>query len=209
LKNPAFTRDLLIAGVNEFAVSLYSVRDITHDRITQRTGSCRETKAGIRNLIALRKKFDISIRINTVLSSFNYRDLEKTITSLYKASIRDFIIAEEIIPKGKASHLSLPEIKDYLTRIRTLGLRQARIVFRGFAPCLLYPESANRRQNDLKGFHPASIRENHEVDTLIQAKTKKSAYMSKFNRLFSKRPFCVDCRFAHSCKGLQKRYFTD
>ncbi|MFA5118080.1 MAG: radical SAM protein [Candidatus Omnitrophota bacterium] len=209
LRNPGFTRELVLAGANEFAVSLYSIRDMTHDRITQKPGSCRETKEGLRNLIALSKRFNISIRINTVLSALNCQDLKMTILSLYKAGIRDFIIAEEIITKNGNKHLDLPEIKDFFSRIRKLNAPRSHVVFRGFAPCLTLPKKktgGNRLFNDAV---PVFIREPHTIDTLTKTSTKKSLYLRKFKGLFSKKPFCADCRFARSCGGLQKKYFTD
>ncbi len=72
LRDPAFARALVDAGVDEFFVSLHGPDAATHDHITQRPGSFDETWQGLLNLRALQ----VTILTNTVLTTLNIDHLE-------------------------------------------------------------------------------------------------------------------------------------
>jgi MoaA/NifB/PqqE/SkfB family radical SAM enzyme len=207
LKDRRFAEKLVRAGVNGFAVSLYSFENKIHDRLTRVDGSAEETKEGIRTLLWLAKKYPISVRVNTVLAKNNYRTVLKTIKTLFKMGVRDFIVAEEIVISRKLPHLSLTDLKNFLKKITEMHLGGANICLRGFAPCLV----AKKMNFDGRGFvlsekDPSIILEKQEIDTLVKNNKDKEAYFSAFRGSFTKIKACLRCSAVNNCPGLQKVY---
>lgn len=66
-----FCRDLIEAGVDTFAISVHGSTAETHDHLTSRKGSFKQTMRGIENL----KRFGQCVVTNTVITTANYRDL--------------------------------------------------------------------------------------------------------------------------------------
>ncbi|MBN1899357.1 MAG: radical SAM protein [Spirochaetes bacterium] len=208
LKNKRLARDLIQYGVRDFAVSVYSFNNRIHDRITGRSGSGSDTKKGLLNLIQLSRQYPVSIRVNIVLNYWNHQDIHRTLEALYACGVRNFIVAEQVIMDKDSKHLSLNEIKKDLEQIRNIPLRDTRLVLRGFPICLLkgkkvlVPEGFVLKESD-----PLVILEKHEVDTLIKEKSRKSRYLRKFSRLFTRIKPCESCEYAQICMGIQKAYF--
>ncbi|MDD4907549.1 MAG: radical SAM protein [Candidatus Omnitrophica bacterium] len=207
LKDVKFAQRLIRAGVKDFAVSLYSWQDKIHDAITRKSGSARDTKKGLLNLLRLSRRYPIGIRVNTVLNYWNYRDLPGTIKKLFSYGVRNFIIAEQVVINRKAEHLLAPEIKDALRRISDLTLKNTRLVFRGFPLCFapicvgVSPEGFI-----LKKQSPRIILEKQEIDTLVKKNSSKNKYLEDFRKLFTRVKKCRDCALEKSCLGMQKAY---
>lgn len=64
----SFTKKIVKAGANQFAVSVHGHTDDLHDCLTQRKGSFKELIQGIKNL----KKVNQNVVTNTVISKLNY-----------------------------------------------------------------------------------------------------------------------------------------
>lgn len=207
LKSKKFTKALIEAGVNDFAISIYSLTAAVHDHITRKPGSCKETKRAVRNLLELCGEYDISLRVNLVLNVWNAEDILKTIKGLASWGVRQFIVAEQIIIHRETKHLSLKAIKDFLMKVKGLEFRDTYLYLRGFAPCLI-------GKNDrvvgssiiLKDSVPRIVLEPYEVGTLVKERTKKERYMRKFKNAFGKIAVCKDCLLVSTCPGIQKAY---
>ncbi|MBU1076789.1 MAG: radical SAM protein [Spirochaetes bacterium] len=207
LKNIKLAEKYILAGVKDFAVSIYSVDDTIHDLITRNKGSGQDSKRGLANLLRLSVRYPINIRVNIVLNYWNHKDINNTLKALYAAGVRNFILAEQVIMRKKDKHLSLEQITRSLAGIRTLKLNNTRLVLRGFPLCL--PETPDRSVPEgliLKEKDPLILLEKHEVDTLIKERSRKQKYLKKFEHLFVKVKKCRNCDWKNNCKGFQKLY---
>ncbi|MFH1691144.1 MAG: radical SAM protein [Candidatus Omnitrophota bacterium] len=209
-KNRSFLEKVMQAGVNEFAVSIYSLKPIIHEKITGIKGSCQETIQGINNLLSVVKIAPIILRINLVLNYYNHKEIVDTLTRLHALGIKNFIVAEQISINYNDHFLSLNKIKNAMRRLRNCSLGDASIVLRGFAPCLFRDciKEVSSERIALKLNSPSIFWEKQNVDTFSkEERGKKSKYLSKFNNLFTKLSSCHMCAYDDSCSGLQKRYF--
>lgn len=207
LQDLRFAEKLVLAGAKNFAISLYSVDEKTHDRITQISGSCKETKKGIVNILKLSNQYDIILRVNLVLNYWNYKDLSKTMDTLVSWGVKNFIVAEQIIIGRKSGYLSLQEVAKFIGGIRRMELKGARLCLRGFSPCLLEDNiSFCQDVIVMKAKNPYISWEMHEVDTLVKDKSKKNRYLMKFQKLFIRIDKCKSCFFKNRCLGIQKAY---
>lgn len=208
--NLTFAKKVILAGVKDFAISIYSLQPCIHDKITRVKGSCQETIAGIKNLIALKSKNVFSLRINLVLNCLNYDDIFHTLLQLNNAGITNFILAEQIILNNKQNHLSLNVIKKFLAEIVNLRIKNGYIVLRGFAPCLFENKySSFFLKNKLLKTDSSYLRfEAQNMNTFEKKRIKKDAYMKKIKNLYLKKDSCLNCSYHLFCPGLQKAYFS-
>lgn len=197
MENPFFAQKILDAGINDVAVSIYSLDPAVHDRITGRKGSCVETKKGLSNLYKLSKKRDFDLRVNTVLAKENHHDMVTTIEKLCSAGIKNFIIAEQIISDGRIPHLMPAQIKSFLLDLKRSNLITASIRLRGFPRCF-YPKQMGDNFSQ----------EMNDVDTFKGQQSKKRAYFKKIGRLFTRIQKCGGCLYLKNCEGVQKTYLS-
>jgi MoaA/NifB/PqqE/SkfB family radical SAM enzyme len=208
LKDAKFAESLVRAGADDFAVSIYSVDNKIHDLITRRPGSARDTKKGLANLIRLSKKYPISVRVNTVLSRWNYRGLPATLETLSSYGVRNFIVAEQIVTPKRSAHLSISQTNGSLKKIMGLSLENTRLVLRGFPFCLIgRGGTACKEGIIIKPSNPLIILEKQNLDTLVKGRGKKSQYLSDLGKLFTKADRCRSCAVDSRCHGIQKAYF--
>ncbi len=109
---------LKVYNVNMVNVSLYSIDNETHDRITMLKGSCQKTKNAIETLVA----HDIPVQISCPIISPNknsFQDVIKYAGRLKtKASIDYNIVAEKNHSKNNLNcRLSLDEIPEVIRKI--------------------------------------------------------------------------------------------
>lgn len=194
LKDKNFLKKLISSGVNQFAISIYSLTEQIHDKITRKKGSCQETKNGILNLLNTSSR-KIKVRINITLNYWNASTIIETIKQLYRQGIRNFTVAEEIILNSKAKILNLKEIRKILEQISNLKLKKLQIFFKGFPPCLV---------RDL--LNPSIIYEPYQLESSIKKGSGKEKYLKKFQNNFIKLKKCSTCFLNNSCLGIQKYY---
>jgi len=207
LADPVFAENIIRLGVNDFAISIYSLDNKIHDRITKIRGSCAETKMGIQNILSLSRRYDIALRINLVLSNWNYKDVFQTLKGLHAQGIRNFIIAEQVIISKNRTHLSSKSVEGFLKNIKRINLDDTELCLRGFPFCFLErPFFYKKNRIVLKKYNPFISLERHELDTLVKGMNEKKAYLDKFKKLFIKTNNCNTCFFQNQCLGFQKAY---
>lgn len=212
LKTKPFLEKMIDAGVNDFAVSIYSLNPSLHEKITGKKGSCRETFCGICNLLEYSKRYPINVRINLVLNFYNYDDILNCLNQLHALGIRNFILAEQIAVNQKSRLLPLRKIRQSLNNLLDCSFENTSIILRGFAPCLF-------EKNKVLGIYDAGIvlrtksariiLEKQNVDTFMKEDSRKKEYLVKFSNLFGKSGECLSCSYRFHCLGLQKMYFLN
>jgi MoaA/NifB/PqqE/SkfB family radical SAM enzyme len=139
LADPAYCRELVEAGVDEFFISIPGIGPTNHDAITQVPGSYEKTLRGMENLDAYT---DVVTLTNTVVTKRSYRDLPGVVEQLghlrrlAQMEFWNFWPMAETDDKDLlVSHLDvLPYLKDAIGRARQLGRS---IEVKNFPECLL------------------------------------------------------------------------
>lgn len=206
LSDMGFARKIVALGVNDFAISLYSLKDEIHDSITMVDGSCKETKQGLLNMLRIGFKHPVSLRVNFVLNYLNYKDIFKSIIELYGRGLRHFIIADQLGRGKNEPGLSAVKIKNFLKSLQEIRLKGASFSLKSFPPCFFKEYNLMVGEMIVKGRNPVIVLEGQDVDTLVKRENKKRDYLSAFNKLFTKMEKCCRCTFDSQCLGIQKIY---
>lgn len=194
LKDKKFLEKLISSGVNNFAVSIYSLSDDVHNQITGKRGSCQETKKGILNLLSIPRQ-KIKTRINITLNYWNAQTIIETIKKLYLWGIKDFAVAEEIILSKKNKILTLEQIEKILKEIGNLKLKGIQIFLKGYPPCFV------------KKYICSFIKsEPYRLESCPKEGAQIKKYFQKFQDNFINPKQCFDCLINDRCLGVQKRY---
>jgi radical SAM protein with 4Fe4S-binding SPASM domain len=142
LKDEAYFKSLVEAGLDHVQITLESHDPKVHDRITGVKGSWNETVQGLKNAIAS-PIYTIS---NTTLNQYNVKDIIKTIDFIYSLGLRQFA-CNSLIYSGKAPEvakdfaLDEASLEPILTQIRDHA-RELGIEFIWYTPteyCVLNP----------------------------------------------------------------------
>lgn len=139
LADPAYCRELVTAGVNEFFVSVCAGDARTHDEITKVPGSFERTVRGLENLDAIP---NVKILTNTVVTRQSYQHLTPMVRRL--AHLRQLVQMDfwNYWPMREAddknlivSHLELlPYLRSALTEAQSLGRS---VELKNYPECLL------------------------------------------------------------------------
>ena len=149
LADPAYCRELVEAGVDEYFVSVTAADAPSHDAITGVPGSFEKTLRGLENLDAFR---DVAILTNTVVTRRSYRQLPEVVerlSHLRRLAQMDFWnywpMKETDDKDLIVPHLEvLPYLREAIARARTYG----RLVeVKNFPECLL-GDDADALNND-------------------------------------------------------------
>jgi len=131
---------LVQAGLTAVTVSIHSHRPELHNQLTRRR-SFLQTLAGVRNMLALRKEFGLTVRTSTVVCRPNLKDLSETIVFLDGLGV-EVVNVNFVEPAGRAAaHFDdlVPRMSDVagiLDGVRgRLSCRE--LVVTGMPACLL------------------------------------------------------------------------
>ena len=142
LKDEAYFKSLVEAGLDHIQITLESHEPKIHDRITCAEGSWDEAVQGLKNAIAS-QIYTIS---NTTLNQYNVKDIIKTIDFIYSLGLRQFA-CNSLIYSGKAPEvakdfaLDESSLEPILTKIRDRA-RELGMEFIWYTPteyCVLNP----------------------------------------------------------------------
>lgn len=192
-----YCRELIAAGINEFAPSLHGHNSKSHDLLTGRKESFDQTIKGLSNLHLL----DQYVITNTVITSFNYRHLQ---------SIADLLISHNVaqiqfayihnVGNGKVNMDTLtPKIADILpyvfSAIRTVITNNVKCMIESIPICLMKEFSKYCSEY----FMPKiEVRDTHYVDVDFE-------YTRKY-KLKIKTLKCESCILYNTCEGAWIEY---
>lgn len=136
---PAYCRELVEAGVDEYFVSVTAADADTHDAITQVPGSFEKTLRGLENLEACE---GVTTLTNTVITRLSYRVLPAVVERLShlrrleRMEFWNYLPMRESDDKDLiASHVDVaPLLREALAAARRLGRS---VVVKNFPQCLL------------------------------------------------------------------------
>lgn len=176
-----FVKQVLDTGINQIGISLSGATARTHDKITKVPGSFKQTVAGIRNIISL-KKPGTSLLVNLPLSRLNYSELGKMIDLLKSLGVKEINILF-IAPLSKRSRnkkiiMEMKELGEYVFKtIRSYFNGPVKFLLVEFLPCSLPKEARDY-------FFPC-LEKNPEKVRI---------------------PLCEKCSYAAKCDGVLKSY---
>ncbi|MCD4694447.1 radical SAM protein [bacterium] len=194
--NKYFGEKMIEAGVNSFVISLHSPKQEVNDKIMGVSGAFKEQVRGIKNLNALGR----AVKINVVITRFNYKDLVEHINFLLNNFEIDeirltFALLEGYAgekPKKTVAPMSL--IIPYLKKAIDLTKgKSVKIFVYNIPVCLLlgYEDYVN----DLGSSNTCLIGSNFE--TYLDESKKKDKIKSNL---------CSGCIYNSKCQGVWKKY---
>lgn len=190
----AYCRKLIKAGVNNFVISFHSCQEDIQDKIMGVPGTYKQAVQGMKNLNKLGQK----LKINIVLTKFNYDHLEETVKFLFGfdiAEIRFTMCMLEgnaaINPKAIVAKMNLvaPEI---VKSIKIINNRFGSYIY-NMVPCLL--PGCEKYINDMGQMDTILIGPDFEASLDEERKGKKI-----------KIPGCKKCIYDKICYGVWKKY---
>jgi MoaA/NifB/PqqE/SkfB family radical SAM enzyme len=207
LRDEDYCRQLIDAGVDVFSISLHGKDAKTHDALTRRQGSFKQSILGLKNLLRLRGqndsrglRADFKVRINCVLTKSNLKDLKDSLlffSGLSRHSMIDRINFATIIPRGRGrdNYGSLmPSYKDILE-----AFNEVAVLFREIQHTQKLPKTT------LSGIPFCSYNLYRKVLGLEKLPMMISG-KDEFFEMKSKPSFCSRCIFDSSCCGIWDDY---
>ena len=192
---PDFCRRIVMAGANEFGVSLHSHKHEIHDDLVSCKGAFKETVKGIRNL----KKIKQVVITNSVITKQNYMFCSELAEFLCDLNVNLFQLAFPH-PHGNAlEHFDsvvprLTEVNGHVCNALSVGMKMGvKSRVEGIPYCLI------------KGY------EKHDGNFFIPPKnvlSVKNINDAKRNDKvnFVKAKKCRNCRYYMICDGIYKEY---
>lgn len=196
--DPAYCRELIRAGANEFAPSLHGSTAGLHDFLTDAPGSFEKTWGGIVNLLGLGQY----VLTNTVVTSRNYADLPALAALLAGAGVRHIQFAFVHIVGQAAANASwlVPRKSDavpwVLKAVDAGRAGGARCFTEGVPLCLLkgYEDCCAERVMPVMTIY-------HADGTTCEDFTRERVEVQK-----RKGPACGSCAFDAACEGPWHEY---
>lgn len=214
LSDCSFLESLVKSGVGDIAVSIYSTRENIHDALTGVTGSCKETLAGIRNIIRIKDELSsisLAMRVNILINTKNFPSLKATFSKLHTMGVRDFLLLNLIgVEDGRLIVGYDDIIKLYSELSLESNFNDCNFTFRGFPPCVFadFIESFRGNRFDMVSRNNAHIQ--CELQIFDTHGSPHQGKMKQYNRnckkLYRHYSFCKGCLFEKTCIGVPEIY---
>jgi len=103
LKYKDYCIELLESGLNEVNVSLHGSHPRLHDALTRSPGSFEQAYVGLRNVIALKRDYPLTINTNFTVTKLNYKDIHDYLALLLSLEKIDGIVLNTLMITGNAA----------------------------------------------------------------------------------------------------------
>lgn len=195
-----FCKQMLLAGMTEFAPALHGHTAKVHDFLTTKDGSFRQTVLGIHNIHKLTKG-KMRILANTVITKFNFKYLPQIAQLLLGLGVRQYQFAfVHALGNAKKFHSDIiPEktqVMPFLKKGLLIGIqKKARVMAEAIPLCLM---------KDLKEYAseffipPTEVRERGFVIEKFED-IRINEGKIKFSQ-------CSACKYDNVCEGPWKEY---
>ena len=187
-----FTKDIISAGCNNFAVSLHGHKPKIHDACTRTPNSFKHTTKGLKNILSHNKQ-DFYVKINLVLNKINIPYLgnfiDKINEEFKKIDLINLIYANPI-GEVKKNPFLLFKIKDFAFQIKgAIEKSKIPVFLFDIPPCTLKNDKHIERKNNTY----------NRLDSSYSIEKGLSHLRTKFD-------FCQKCKFDQKCNGAWKTY---
>ncbi len=191
---PEFCRKSVESGINDYVISLHAHTARLHDSMTKAPGCFKEAVQGIKNLKEMKQR----VRINTVISSLNYKTLPQ-LTEFLAGLGADQISFIFITVEGSAAKNPklVPRMSDVVPRLkRSFDICDERGI----------PSFAYNIPLCLLGGYEKNYIELRQGDTELLGPDFSISLAENKERLKVKPPACRDCKYDDCCFGVWKSY---
>ncbi len=195
LSNKDYLKKLIDSGVNRFLVSIHSIKPEIEDYMVMVKGACKEQLAGLENLAG----FDVGVRLSTVITKFNYLDLEETVDFLSKYDLLSYHL-DFVAPDGFALD-AFDEIAPRLAEAAPFIEKAARIIDRK----KIRPSLHNLFPCIISGFEDCMADLTPTATYLIGPDFRVNLEGNK-DKYRVMGPECSKCKWSIICHGPYKRY---
>jgi MoaA/NifB/PqqE/SkfB family radical SAM enzyme len=189
-----YCRKLIDSGVNNFVISFHSHDEKTHDLMMGAKGTYRQALSGIKNL----NKLGQPVKINIVITKFNYQQLEKTVEFLLQNNIAEIrftmaMIEGNAINNPEAILARMSEVSPYVCRALDYAQDKTSCYVYNMVPCLL--PGRDQFINDLG-----------QLDTILIGPEFETSLDEARKGRKVKSDRCRECIFDDRCNGVWKKY---
>lgn len=198
ISDKKFLRELVDRGVNKITVSLHSHREDIESEITKNPTNFKNKVQGVKNIVALQKTKNVSLYINTVINTYNYRHLPEIVRFLAGLGVKSHnIYFPHILGNARKNFETVvpryEDIKAYLEHARTEAFeRGVNCSIMNVPQCIL--EDVNHRDY-FKDYFSA---------TAEAKKGKKFARIDYEGKTKTKK--CRQCIHFNICDGVSREY---
>lgn len=197
LKDMEFVQQLAEHNVKLFVISLHGANSMVQDGLTQTPGGFDETIQGIRNA----KAAGIKVRVNTVLTRMNMRQLDKicrlcielgvdhiNISNLHPVGSGYFALDVQAPDRAETARYLFPVLDELLAADRTVTLE-------GYPLCVISPYERLAIEDGtrfIRMMYEGQVYDNYDE------------FMDKECREFG--PPCTGCPLRENCGGVYVEY---
>ena len=199
ISNENLAKNLVLAGINHFEISLHGSDKKTHEFMTRTPNSYEQTIKGIENIQSLSKKFRLFYTINFTVTSLNYKNIceFQDFALQFEPSriiFNNFITKDEAAKKWK---LLTPRYSDILDEIRKI--RTKKFILIDFPYCIFGPEF-NENLGTIENYHLMKQKKPENDDAT--EKYIKDDWINTKAELEK----CKDCKLFMQCTKPTKEY---
>lgn len=189
-----YCKKLIDAGVNNFVISFHSHIEKVHDKMMGVPGTYKQAVQGMNNLNNLGQP----IKINIVLTKFNYGHLEKFVKFLLNFKIEEIrftmaMIEGNVLKNPKTIVAKMTLVGPHICRAIDLAKDKIGCYVYNMVPCLL--PGHEQYINDMGQLDTILIGPEFEASLDEERKGKKIKVES-----------CQKCKYDSVCYGVWKRY---
>jgi len=189
-----YCQKLINSGVNSFVISFHSHKEKVHDKIMGVPGTYRQVLQGIKNLNSLNQP----VKINIVLTKFNYQHLEEFVKFLLNFKVAEIrftmsMIEGNVLKNPKAIIPKMSLVGPHICRSIKLAKNKISCFVYNMIPCLL--PGYEQYINDLG-----------QLDTLLIGPEFEASLDETRKGKKIKSEICKKCKYDNICYGIWKKY---
>lgn len=135
-----FAKSILDTNIDQIGITVIGITPAMHDWHTKAKGSFVQTLAGIKNILQYAKK-DFSLLLNIMVTTKNYKQLEKIVDFYYKLGIKEINIGHimpinKSIVKSKKVVAKMSYVVPLLVKIYKKYYRNIKFLFVEYPVCV-------------------------------------------------------------------------
>lgn len=189
-----YCKKLIDSGVNNFVISFHSPYEEVHDKMMGVKGTYKQVVQGIKNLNDLGQK----VKINIVLTKFNYQHLEEHIKFLLKFKVEEFrftmaMIEGNVINNPKSIIAKMSEVGPHICRGIDIVKGRVGCYVYNMVPCLLPG-------------HEEYINDLGQLDTILVGPEFETSLDESRKGKKVKSIKCKSCKYNNKCYGVWRSY---
>ncbi|MBN1899360.1 MAG: radical SAM protein [Spirochaetes bacterium] len=197
-----FARNLILSGVNKITVSLHSSDKKTEAILTRNKKSFDYKIKALKNLTALKKKYNFILEVTMVLTRYNIGHIPKIVLLCRYMGIRALNVYFPRIHGNAKINFKKVVPRFYLIKKNLIGVSRrlpdrVNINYIDIPPCI-FPDNKERERVGIR-LRKRIVRPSEKSEKLIQQNDDVRQVKIKGER-------CRDCFYFNECEGVFREY---